>query len=229
MDSRYDELEEAMLAAVGRFVAEIHAHDDSTGTHVESIGVVAGVIGRDMAACGLIDDWTAEWVERIAPLHDVGKLDVPSAVLNKRSSLDAEEWEVIRRHPTIGRQRITGVLSRMVAESSTQSITNALEQLGPLVDLVTGVVELHHETLDGQGYPHGLTDAEIPMGARIVAVADVYDALTAVRPYKEAWSASDAVGELSRMVDDGRLDPLCVESLRQSVDELDELAARTGR
>jgi|GEM_PF-2015348 len=143
MDSRYDELKEAMLVAVGRFVAEIHFHDDSTGTHVESIGVVAGVIGRVMAARGLIDDWTAEWVERVAPLHGVGKLDVPSAVLNKRFSLDAEHWEVIRQHPTIGRQRITGVLSRMV--------------------------------------------------------------------------------------DAGRLDPHCLESLRQSVDELDELAARTGR
>ncbi len=224
-----DGLEVAVRAAVARFVAEIRLHDRATGAHVDSIGAVAGVVARGLAEDGRIDDWTAAWIERVAPLHDVGKLDVPASVLEKPTGLDADEWAIVRRHPTAGRDRVTGILDRVVADLTTPADTDSTDQIARVIDLTASVVELHHETLDGRGYPHGLTDDEIPVGARVVAVADVYDALTAARPYKDPWSAQQAVGELSRMVDDGRLDGDCVAVLARSTEELDDLAGRAPR
>ncbi len=224
---QFHDLESAVAAAVDRFVESIRAHDRATGVHVGAIGAVAGVVARGLVDDGVVDPWTAEWVELVAPLHDVGKLEVPSRVLAKPSGLDADEWAIVRQHPTIGRDRIASVLSELVVDLTADD-AGAVADIGPVIDLTAAVVELHHETLDGRGYPHGLTGAEIPVAARIVAVADVYDALTAVRPYKEAWTARDAVGELSRMVDDGRLDPDCVAVLVRSTDELDDLASRSS-
>jgi len=169
---QFHDLESAVAAAVDRFVESIRAHDRATGVHVGAIGAVAGVVARGLVDDGVVDPWTAEWVELVAPLHDVGKLEVPSRVLAKPSGLDADEWAIVRQHPTIGRDRIASVLSELVVDLTADD-AGAVADIGPVIDLTAAVVELHHETLDGRGYPHGLTGAEIPVAARIVAVADV--------------------------------------------------------
>ena len=116
----------------------------------------------------------AETVELAAPLHDIGKIGIPDQILLKADKLDAMEWEVMRRHPVIGHEILKGSASKYV-------------RMGALIALG------HHEKYDGSGYPNGLVGDHIPLCARIVAIADVYDALTSVRPYKKAWSSAQAL------------------------------------
>ena len=128
-----------------------------------------------------------------APLHDIGKIGIPDAVLLKRSSLTDEEFAVMRRHPLIGYEILRDSQSRFV-------------QMGALIAL------RHHERWDGSGYPDGLKGEDIPLAARIVAVADVFDALTSERPYKRAWSADEAFDYVQ--ANRGTLfDPSCVDVL----------------
>ena len=132
-------------------------------------------------------------VSRSGLLHDVGKLGIPQAILDKRGALSEAEWQVMRTHPELGIAILggTGRLTR--------------EMLGVLY---------HHERMDGSGYPHGLASGEIPIEARIVAVADTYDVLTTDRPYRRAVSSSEA---LLRVLDDAgpRLDPMVVAALHR--------------
>lgn len=132
-------------------------------------------------------------VSRSGLLHDVGKLGIPQAILDKRGALTESEWQVMRTHPELGIAILggTGRLTR--------------ELLGVLY---------HHERMDGSGYPHGLSLSEIPIEARIVAVADTYDVLTTDRPYRSAVSSNQA---LLRVLDDAgpRLDPMVVAALHR--------------
>jgi HD-GYP domain-containing protein (c-di-GMP phosphodiesterase class II) len=132
-------------------------------------------------------------VSRSGLLHDVGKLGIPQAILDKRGALTEAEWRVMKTHPELGISILGG----------TGRITR--EMLGVLY---------HHERMDGSGYPHGLTRAEIPIEARIVAVADTYDVLTTDRPYRQAVAPSQA---LLRVLDDAgpRLDPMVVAALHR--------------
>jgi two-component system response regulator RpfG len=123
-------------------------------------------------ALGLEHD-DAETIELAAPLHDIGKIGIPDQILLKPDRLDDAEWQVMRRHPVIGHEILKGSASKYV-------------RMGALIALG------HHEKYDGSGYPNGLVGDHIPLCARIVAVADVYDALTSVRPYKSAWSSDQA-------------------------------------
>jgi response regulator RpfG family c-di-GMP phosphodiesterase len=114
-----------------------------------------------------------ETVELAAPLHDIGKIGIPDQILLKPEKLDAAEWAVMRRHPVIGHEILKGSASKYV-------------RMGALIALG------HHEKYDGSGYPNGLVGDHIPLCARIVAVADVFDALTTARPYKTAWKTAQA-------------------------------------
>ena len=126
-------------------------------------------------------------------LHDMGKLSVPDHILTKPGKLDDDEFAVIRRHPAWGRE--------------------LLAELGGFPPLVLDLVESHHERLDGAGYPRGALAGTLPLEVRILTVADVYDALTADRVYREAWSPERAFGVLD--ADTGSaFDPACVAALR---------------
>ena len=214
-----DSLRGRVAAMVRRSCAAVGEHDPHTARHLDQIGAVSGVVARGLAADGVIDLRTAEWVEVLAPLHDLGKLTTPVSILRKPGRLDDDEWAIVRRHPVDGQVLARDLLGDALAGDLTGDDRSEAELV---VDLTSTVVELHHETLDGTGYPHGLTDAEIPVAARVVAVADVFDALTAVRSYKDAWTTDDAVAELARLVDAGRLDGRCVAVLERSTDELEE-------
>lgn len=130
-------------------------------------------------------------------LHDIGKLGIPQAILDKRGALTEAEWRVMKTHPELGISILSG----------TGRITR--EMLGVLY---------HHERMDGSGYPHGLASAEIPIEARIVAVADTFDVLTTDRPYRRAVSPTEA---LLRVLDDAgpRLDPMVVAALHRVLGE----------
>jgi len=157
------------LARAGEF------RDEETGYHLIRMARYSRLIAN---AIGLERD-EAETIELAAPLHDIGKIGIPDGILLKPARLDAEEWDNMRRHPVIGHEILKGSASKYV-------------RMGALIALG------HHERYDGSGYPSGLEGDHIPLCARIVAVADVYDALTSVRPYKQAWSAEDAFDYLRK-------------------------------
>ncbi len=152
------------LARAGEF------RDEETGYHLIRMSRYSRLIAN---ALGLDRD-EAETVELAAPLHDIGKIGIPDQILLKSGKLDAAEWQVMRRHPVIGHEILKGSASKYV-------------RMGALIALG------HHEKYDGSGYPNGLVGDHIPLCARIVAVADVYDALTSVRPYKPAWTTENAL------------------------------------
>ena len=152
------------LARAGEF------RDEETGYHLIRMSRYSRLIAN---AIGLERD-EAETVELAAPLHDIGKIGIPDQILLKPAQLDAAEWQVMRRHPVIGHEILKGSASKYV-------------RMGALIALG------HHEKYDGSGYPNGLVGDHIPLCARIVAVADVYDALTSIRPYKPAWGSEQAM------------------------------------
>jgi two-component system response regulator RpfG len=151
------------LARAGEF------RDEETGYHLIRMSRYSRLIAN---ALSLGED-EAETVELSAPLHDIGKIGIPDQILLKPAKLDEPEWGVMRRHPVIGHEILKGSASKYV-------------RMGALIALG------HHEKYDGSGYPNGLVGDHIPLCARIVAIADVYDALTSVRPYKSAWASERA-------------------------------------
>jgi HD-GYP domain-containing protein (c-di-GMP phosphodiesterase class II) len=158
-----------------------------------------------------------EFVEHVflySPLHDIGKIGIPDAILLKPGPLTDEEWVVMRSHTTKGRE--------MVDRISADLLIDYL----PDQSVLQNIVELHHEALDGSGYPYGLKGDAVPLEARIVSIADVFDALTSERPYKEPWTTERSVDELRRMVDRGRLDGDCVEALAANLDEATDISIR---
>jgi two-component system response regulator RpfG len=151
------------LARAGEF------RDEETGYHLVRMARYSRLIAD---AIGLERE-EAETIELAAPLHDIGKIGIPDQILLKKDKLDGVEWDTMRSHPIIGHEILKGSASKYV-------------RMGSLIALG------HHEKYDGSGYPNGLVSDHIALCARIVAVADVYDALTSARPYKKAWSATEA-------------------------------------
>ena len=181
--------------------------DLETGAHLERMARYSRLLGRAVADERGVSDEFVENLFIYAPLHDIGKIGIPDRVLLKPGPLDADEWEVMKTHTTKGRVMVDTISTEL--DLTTESANR----------LMRNIVELHHESLDGSGYPHGLTGDEIPLESRIIAVADIFDALTTVRPYKEAWPADQALAELNRMVHGGKLDPDVVAALERNLEQ----------
>jgi len=195
----------------------VHYKDPETGNHLERMARFSRLIARDLARSGTagFDDETIEHLFAFSPLHDVGKIGIPDRVLLKPGRLGPDEWEVMKTHAAKGRAMVDAIIRNFGMESFEH------------IDLLRHVAEHHHETLDGCGYPHKLRGEQIPMAARIVAVADVFDALTSRRPYKRAWSNDRAFGELRRLARN-KLDGTCVESLIRNRKAVEEIQRRFG-
>lgn len=165
---RTDKLEKSYYDAIHMLGKAGHYNDTDTGAHIWRMAAysryMAEAVGWGSEQCRLL--------ELAAPMHDTGKIGIPDAVLKKPGKLDGEEWTIMKTHTTIGH----GILSQSSA---------------PLFRLAAEVALNHHEKWDGTGYPNGLVAEEIPESARIVAIADVFDALSMKRPYKEAWPLDD--------------------------------------
>lgn len=198
-----DRSAEFLGARVTALVDRLADKDPTTHGHVQRVAMLAVQMGEHLhLPVGRLRLLAAGGL-----LHDIGKLAVPSEVLSKPAALTEEEFAVVQRHPSDG--------------------AALLSELGGFHELVLQLVESHHERIDGSGYPHGRVATELPLEVRILAVADVFDALTADRPYRRAVSAFDALSELSAQAGSG-LDERCVGALRQVLDreQLAEIGQR---
>jgi HD-GYP domain-containing protein (c-di-GMP phosphodiesterase class II) len=202
-----------LLATVKTARDLVHARDDETGAHLDRMSRFARVIAQGVAGrYGLSD----EYIERIfifSPLHDIGKIAIPDRVLLKPGKLDPDEEVLMRTHTTRGREMIDQMLRHFELVQMQGS------------DILRNIALFHHEAIDGSGYPDGLADGDIPIEARIVAVADIFDALTSRRPYKQAWSNDDAFAMLRKLAG-AKLDPNCVDALINNRAKVEEIQQR---
>jgi putative two-component system response regulator len=168
------------LARAGEF------RDDDTGRHVTRVGRYAAMIASELG----FPQAAVDLIEQAAQLHDVGKIGIPDAILHKPGKLDPQEFEIIQEHCNIGR-RIINPLSHEESIRLKTHTSVGLQIMGstnsPVLRLAAVIAATHHEKWDGTGYPKGLAGNAIPIEGRIVAVADVFDALSSARPYKEAF------------------------------------------
>jgi putative two-component system response regulator len=167
------QLENARLELLKRLAIAAEYRDHESEQHAQRIGHTSSLLASKLRLA-------AREVYRIlhaAPLHDIGKIAIPDAILLKPGRLTPQEFEALKTHPVVGARILGGSRSRLLQVASEIAAT-------------------HHEHWDGRGYPDGLSGEEIPLSGRIVAVADVFDALTHERPYKPAWSTDQAVAEI---------------------------------
>lgn len=183
--------------------------DVETGVHLERMAKYARLIARGLVRLGYpLSDEYVEYVHLFAPLHDIGKVGIPDRILLKPGSLDADEFRLMQSHVELG--------LRMVEEMAVDVGLDDTEA----ARIMRNVVATHHERGDGSGYPKGLKGEQIPLEGRIVAVADVFDALSTPRPYKRAWPFEDCAQHLRELASAGRLDPDCVQALLADPEEL---------
>lgn len=151
----------------------VESRSNEAGNHVRRMSQVCHMLAQ---ASGMPEDETATLMHA-APMHDVGKIGIPDRILQKAGPLDPDEWKIMQSHASIGGEIIGRHDSGMLK-------------------LAHDIAMTHHEKYDGSGYPNGLAGEQIPLTGRIVAIADVFDALTSVRPYKRAWSEEEAIDYL---------------------------------
>ena len=200
------ELEQAYADTLLRLSLASRYKDEETGGHIERLSHYAKTLA-------LFVGWGEMQAQRLfdaAPMHDLGKIGVPDLVLGKRGPLDETEWEIIKRHPTLGASLLTG--------------TSSL-----LLEMAREVALTHHERWDGSGYPQGLKGKRIPYSGRIVMLVDHYDALRSPRPYKRAFShaqACDVMLNGNERTKPSHFDPLLLEAFREIHSEFDKIFCR---
>jgi len=195
------ELEQAQFEMLARLAAAAEFRDDDTGQHTRRVGDLSVAIAERLG----LPAAQIELMRLAAPLHDLGKIAIPDSILGKPGKLTPDEFAQMKTHTTVGAQMLTG---------STFALLELAEQ----------IALTHHEKWDGSGYPAGLAGDAIPIAGRIVAAADVFDALTHSRPYKAAWSTKDAIAELTRQAG-GHFDPAVITAFLSFAGTLDVPAA----
>ena len=199
---RTREVEETRLQIIRRLGRAAEFKDDETGYHVIRMSHYSKLLGL---AAGM-PEYRCELLFNAAPMHDVGKIGVPDSILQKPGPLTPDEWSIVKRHPAIG----AGIIGRHNNE---------------LLEVARVVALTHHEKWDGSGYPRGLKGESIPVVGRIVAVADAFDALTNVRPYKAAWPIEEAIAYLQR--ESGRhFDPRLVPKFMELLPQVREIMSQ---
>lgn len=202
------------LLATVQAVRDISQHRDvETGAHVSRTARYAQLIARQLAERFDLDDDTIEHIFLFSPLHDIGKIGVPDAILHKPGKLDADEFEQMKLHAEKGRE----IIDQILDDFGLAGVEH--------IDVLRNIATFHHEAMDGTGYPKGLEGEQIPIEARILGVADVFDALTSRRPYKEAWTNDEAFAMLEKLAGT-KLDPDCVAALVANRPEVERIQQR---
>ena len=188
----------ASFDVLARLAIAAEAHDPYTGKHLENIRRFTTSLAR---ALGCSDAFVQE-IELASLMHDVGKIGVPKILLTRNAALDTDERRIMQQHPVIGERLLSS----------------------PGLEMAREVCRSHHERWDGSGYPDGLRRDDIPLSARIVAVVDVFDALTSVRPYKAAWPLAEAFAFIHGQAG-SHFDPDIVDAFLGDVPRPDQIVA----
>lgn len=196
VEARTSDLRRSQFEILERLARAAEIRDDDTGRHTRRVGELAA----NLAVALDMDPRMADVLRRAAPLHDVGKIGIPDSILLKPGALSPEEIALMRTHTTIGAQILAGGQSELMIVAERIALS-------------------HHERWDGNGYPHAIAGNDIPIEARIVAVADCVDALTHNRPYRPAWPL-EAVLEEMRQESGAHFDPEVIEAFMRSVTTL---------
>lgn len=194
MSEAHRETYAAHVETIKRLSIAAEYKDEDTADHIERMSGYAHIVARKLS----LSPKQCELILSSSPMHDVGKLGIPDGILLKPGKLDSEEWDVMKTHTTIGARILEGSSSELL-------------QAGEIIALT------HHEKWDGSGYPTGLAGEEIPIEGRITAIADVFDALTSRRPYKEPFSIEKSLS----IIEEGRgshFDPAVVDAFAAEID-----------
>lgn len=181
--------------------------DFETGKHLDRMAQFSRLIAREIAEQLDLSDEFVEQLYLFAPLHDIGKIGIPDQILLKPGRLTPEERTVVQEHVAKG----VAIIEKVLSEYSLNAVSDT--------QVLMNIISCHHEYLDGSGYPNGKSGDEIPIEARVITVADIFDALTSIRPYKKPWDVDDAIDELRRMASESKLDSRVVEALAKHRDE----------
>ena len=187
-----------------------HYRDPETGSHLDRMSRYSRLIAAELATKYDLDDTYIEHVFMFSPLHDIGKIGIPDNILFKPARLDNDEKNIMKTHVEKGRVMIDELLENFGLENIKY------------VDVLRNIAEFHHEAVNGQGYPAGKKGEQIPLEARIVAVADVFDALTSKRPYKDAWTNEKAIDTLKQL-SGHTLDQDCVNALIDNMEQIEKI------
>ena len=199
VNRRTKELRHSQLQVVRRLGRAAEYRDEQTGNHILRMSHISFILSQGLG-------WSASKCELMlnaSPMHDIGKIGIPDNILLKPRELNSQEWQIMKKHTTIG--------AELLDDDDSQLMLMARE-----------IAIAHHEKWDGSGYPHGLAGEEIPHTARIAALADVFDALISVRPYKKAWTI-DAALEFIKENNGKHFDPELVEIFLQKLPSILEI------
>jgi len=191
-----EKLQEGDQGTANRLATAAQFRDPETGAHLLRMASYARLAAANLGLSAEEQDD----IHDAAPLHDIGKIGIPDHILLKPGRLDDAEMQIMRTHPLIGAQILKDGNSKLMRNAAVIALS-------------------HHEKFDGSGYPHGLKGDEIPLYGRIVAVADVFDALTSNRPYKAAWRIEKAIDWLKQNAG-SHFDPACVEALLKDTEQI---------
>ncbi|MFA5679117.1 MAG: HD domain-containing phosphohydrolase [Pseudomonas sp.] len=200
--ARTEELRRTRFQVVQRLGMAAEYRDEETGGHILRMSHTCALLARTIG-------WDAEQAELLlhaSPMHDIGKIGIPDAILLKPGFFEAHEWEVMKTHTTIGKRLLDGDDSELMRMASEIAYT-------------------HHEKWDGSGYPQGLKGKGIPLSGRIVALADVFDALMSPRPYKRAWAVEQALDAI-RTSREKHFDPMLVDAFFDQLPAILAIRAR---
>ncbi|MER2490502.1 response regulator [Catenovulum sediminis] len=199
VDAKTTEVKNTQFKIIQKLGRAAEFKDNETGEHVIRMSWFA----RLLAEKNNMDPHFCELLFQAAPMHDIGKIGIPDKILQKPGKLDADEWEIMKKHAVFG--------ADIIGDSKT-----------PLLKLAREIALNHHEKWDGSGYPSGKAGEEIPVSARIIAIADVFDALTSERPYKRAWSEESAI-ELLQNEAGKHFDPNLVPKFIECLPEIRQI------
>ncbi|MDP2790434.1 MAG: two-component system response regulator [Rectinemataceae bacterium] len=192
----FEKIKSASLETIYRLSMASEFKDEDTGVHIKRMSLYSAAIARQMG----LDGGVIETILYAAPMHDLGKIGIPDSILTKPAKLDPLEWEIMKQHSLIGATILKGSDAGFIMLGET-------------------IARSHHEKWDGSGYPDGLAGTDIPIAGRITAIADVFDALTAKRPYKQPFSVEKSLA----IIREGRgshFDPDVVDAFFAILDEI---------
>lgn len=202
LEERTEEIVLTRMEVIRQLGRAAEYKDNETGTHILRMSAYTKIISKKIG----LDNVRAELIFLSAPMHDIGKIGTPDHILRKNGELSPEEWEIVKAHPLQGAEIIGNHQSALLQTARVVALT-------------------HHEKFDGTGYPYGIKGYDIPLAGRIVAIADVFDALTSERPYKEPWNLERAVEYL--VAQKGKhFDPELVDAFLACMDEIKEVMAK---